>query len=323
MNALILASIAHQLRLVRRRRFLDHLCMSGCSHAQLAEQQDHEGVQKIRIASLLVAPTGGRIPCEDWSAMVAYLLKEAAEYDLEKRGTRVCAARVMKALRPPPEATNLAADLRTSPATKVAQLQLWHYYRSQIEAGRAPNLCDTGFRCFSQFDEDGLILFIIAALGISQGVFLDIGAADGINSNCANLALNFGWRGTFIDGNKADIAKGRAYYERHPDTWLYPPTFIHCMVNRENINQTLVEASVPPDVDLMSIDIDGNDYWIWEAITATSPKVVIIETHIEFGFNNIVVPYDKDHVYPGLHPDYFGASPIAMERLARRKGYRR
>jgi hypothetical protein len=229
---------------------------------------------------------------------------------------------VMKALRPPPEATNLAAELRTSPATKVAQLQLWHYYRSQIEAGRAPNLCDTGFRCFSQVDEDGLILFLIAALGISQGVFLDIGAADGINSNCANLALNFGWRGTFIDGSEADIARGRAYYERHPDTWLYPPTFIHCMVNRENINQTLIEASVPPEVDLMSIDIDGNDYWIWEAITATSPKVVIIETHVEFGFNNIVVPYDKDHVYPGLHPDYFGASPVAMERLARRKGYR-
>jgi hypothetical protein len=177
---------------------------------------------------------------------------------------------VMKALRPPPEATNLAAELRTSPATKVAQLQLWHYYRSQIEAGRAPNLCNTGFRCFSQVDEDGLILFLIAALGISQGVFLDIGAADGINSNCANLALNFGWRGTFIDGSEADIARGRAYYERHPDTWLYPPTFIHCMVNRENINQTLIEASVPPEVDLMSIDIDGNDYWIWEAITALS-----------------------------------------------------
>jgi hypothetical protein len=79
---------------------------------------------------------------------------------------------VMKALRPPPEATNLAAELRTSPATKVAQLQLWHYYRSQIEAGRAPNLCDTGFRCFSQVDEDGLILFIIAALGIHRAYFL-------------------------------------------------------------------------------------------------------------------------------------------------------
>ena len=72
----------------------------------------------------------------------------------------------------------------------------------------------------------------------------------------------------------------------------------------------------------MSIDIDGNDYWVWDAISVTSPKAVIIETHIEFGLKNIVVPYDKDYVYPGRHPDYHGASPVAMEKLARRKGYR-
>src|SRR5262249_23579960 len=97
--------------------------------------------------------------------------------------------------------TRLAVDPRTTPATKIGQLQLWHHYRTEFEAGRAPKLCETGFRCFSQFEEDGLILFIMAALGIQQGVFLDLGSADGVNSNCANLALNFGWRGTFIDGN--------------------------------------------------------------------------------------------------------------------------
>src|SRR5262249_4953418 len=57
---------------------------------------------------------------------------------------------------------------------KIGQLQLWHHYRAQIEAGRAPKLCEIGFRCFSQFEEDGLILFIMAALGVQQGVFLDI-----------------------------------------------------------------------------------------------------------------------------------------------------
>jgi len=67
-------------------------------------------------------------------------------------------------------------DPRTTPTTKIGQLQLWHHYRAQIEAGRAPKLCETGFRCFSQFEEDGLILFIMAALGAQQGVFLDIGS---------------------------------------------------------------------------------------------------------------------------------------------------
>lgn len=219
-------------------------------------------------------------------------------------------------------ASSFALDPRTTPATKIGQLQLWHYYRAQTEANCAPKLHERGFRCFSQFEEDGKILFIMAVLGIQEGVFLDLGSADGVNSNCANLALNFGWRGVFFDGNHSNIERGRIFYDSHPDTWAYPPKFVCAMINRENINQLLTDASVPPEVDFMSIDIDGNDYWVWDALSVTTPKVVMIETHIEFGMNDIVVPYDKDYVYPGRHPDYHGASPVAMEKLARRKGYR-
>jgi len=159
-------------------------------------------------------------------------------------------------------------------------------------------------------------------LGIPSGIFVDIGAGDGINSNCANLALNFGWHGMFIDGNPDKIRRGSEFYSKHPDTWAYPPKFVHAMVTRENINDVLRTASVQADTDLMSIDIDGNDYWVWEAIECTVPKVVIIETHIEFGTRSIVAPYDKDYVYPGKHPDYHGASPTAMAKLANKKGYR-
>jgi hypothetical protein len=188
--------------------------------------------------------------------------------------------------------------------------------------GSLPTLQETGFRCFSQFEEDGKLLFIFAALGIPSGNFVDIGAADGINSNCANLALNFGWRGVFVDGNLDKIREGKEFYRKHPDTWVYPPKFVHAMVMRENINDILRTAAVPADVDLMSIDIDGNDYWVWDAIECVVPKVVIIETHIEFGTKSIVVPYDKDYVYPGKHPTYHGASPTAMMKLANKKGYR-
>ena len=72
----------------------------------------------------------------------------------------------------------------------------------------------------------------------------------------------------------------------------------------------------------MSIDIDGNDYWIWDALEAVNPRVVVIETHVEFGMNNIVVPYSAGYVFPGKHPVYHGASPVAMAKLAARKGYR-
>ena len=209
---------------------------------------------------------------------------------------------------------------KTSPEIKVAQRHLYHYYRNIATTGSVPSLRETGFRCFSQFEEDGKLLFIFAMLGIPSGIFVDIGAGDGINSNCANLALNFGWHGMFIDGNPDKIRRGSEFYSKHPDTWAYPPKFVHAMVTRENINDVLRTASVQADTDLMSIDIDGNDYWVWEAIECTVPKVVIIETHIEFGTRSIVAPYDKDYVYPGKHPDYHGASPTAMAKLANKKG---
>lgn len=94
------------------------------------------------------------------------------------------------------------------------------------------------------------------------------------------------------------------------------------MVKRSNINQIIWDAGIPSEVDLLSIDIDGNDYWIWDALECIRPRVVCIETQCEFGFHNIVVPYDENYRYPGVHPDYFGASPAAMANLARRKGYR-
>ena len=76
----------------------------------------------------------------------------------------------------------------------------------------------------------------------------------------------------------------------------------------------IAAAGVDEEIDLLSIDIDGNDYWVWKALSATRPKVVIVETHVEFGLRNIVAPYDPEYVYPGKHPQYHGASPVAMAR---------
>lgn len=166
------------------------------------------------------------------------------------------------------------------------------------------------------------MLAIFGIIGETNKVFVDIGSSNGINSNCANLAVNFGWHGLFIDGNENDIRQGIEFYKSHPDTWAYPPKFQKAFIQRENINKLIEDSGIKGEVDLVSIDIDGNDYWIWDALEIISPRVVIIETHIEFGFNSIVVPYDKDYLYPGKHPDYHGASPIAMKKLACKKGYR-
>lgn len=209
-----------------------------------------------------------------------------------------------------------------SPSIKIAQRALYNYYQQAIKSGMRWKLSETGFRVFSQFEEDGILLYIFAAIGKHNKIFVDIGSGNGINSNCANLAINFGWHGLFLDGNPEHIAQGRAFYEKHPDTWAYPPRFLEAIIQRENINELISQAGISGIVDFVSIDIDGNDYWIWDALSVIEPRVVMIETHIEFGMRSIVVPYDKDYAYPGKHPDYHGASPVAMAKLARKKGYR-
>ncbi len=211
---------------------------------------------------------------------------------------------------------------KTDPATKVAQRLLFNFYQEAVARGVRWSLRDVGFRTFSQFEEDGILLYLFAAIGTHKRTFVDIGSADGINSNCANLAMNFGWNGLFIDGSQANIERGKKFYEKHPDTWAYPPKFVRAFVQRENINELIESAGFRGVIDLLSIDIDGNDYWIWDALNVIEPRVVIVETHIEFGMRSIVVPYDKDYSYPGKHPDYHGASPVAMAKLAGKKGYR-
>jgi len=211
---------------------------------------------------------------------------------------------------------------RFIPAVQISQRQLFHNYQQMAKAGALPSLSDTGLRVFSQFEEDGKLLFIFSILGMKNKTFVEIGSDDGVNSNSANLYFNFGWHGLFIDGNRHSIRRGKKFFAKYPHPWFYKPQFLCSKVTRENVNALIENAGYRGEVGLLSIDIDGNDYWVWDAITVVEPQVVIIETHNEFGMNNIVVPYDADYSYPGKHPVYHGASPVAMTKLASKKGYR-
>ena len=217
---------------------------------------------------------------------------------------------------------DLELKAKYSSECKIAQINLINSYQYLKKINKLPDIKNVGFRNFSQFDEDGILLYIFSIIGAQNKTFIDIGSSDGINSNCANFAINHGWHGLFIDGNDKTINFGKKFYQQHPDTNLYPPKFICSFVQKENINQIIKKANFNREIDLLSIDIDGNDYWIWKALDCVSPMVVIIETNIEFGTQSIVVPYDKNHIYPGKHPQYIGASVKAMIKLAHKKGYR-
>ena len=211
---------------------------------------------------------------------------------------------------------------RFSPATQIAQRQLYHYYKDCAAKGKLPPLTDAGYSVFSQFEEDGLLLMVLAATGLGNKTFIEIGADDGINSNCANWYFHFGFYGLFIDMNLESIKRGERFYRKHPVPWDFPPKFACEKVSRDNINDIIKKAGLSGNITLLSIDLDGIDYYIWEALTQVTPDIVIIETHNEFGLNDIVVPYEEHFTETQKNKLYHGASPVAMVKMARHKGYR-
>lgn len=208
------------------------------------------------------------------------------------------------------------------PSVGIQQRQLMQHYLNCKTQKTLPAIKTTGFKVFSQFEEDGILLYLFSIIGEGSKTFIEIGANDGINSNCSNLAVHFGWSGLFFEGDPKLIKRGRKFYSRIPTPWHPKPTYVQAIIKRENINQLINENGLAGDIELLSIDIDGNDYWIWDALEVVQPKVVVIETHTEFATNNIVVPYDPNYMFPGKHPVYHGASVIAMNKLAEKKGYR-
>ena len=211
---------------------------------------------------------------------------------------------------------------RLSSAEKNHQQALYTKFRSLRNSDSLPDWSTTGFKNFSQFEEDGLLLFVLSQIEQVKPIFLEFGSDDGVNSNSANLHFNHNWTGLFIDANKKALDRGRYFYKKYGNKKVAAPTFLESLITRENINDLITEGGLSGEIGMMSIDIDGNDYWVWEKIEVIQPQVVIIETHNEFGLHDIVVPYNAEYVYPGKHPDYHGASPIAMTNLAHHKGYR-
>lgn len=170
------------------------------------------------------------------------------------------------------------------------------------------------FRLASQNQEDGLTLALLKEIGPVTRTFVEIGS--GLSGgNSAFLAREWGWNGLMIDGNEARMAQvGR----RFPTV-----TAVGAWVTRENINELIAKHGFGGEVDLFSLDLDGVDYWIWEAVTACSPGIVILEYNSMFGPDRAVtVPYDPQFDRHRHHTMYYGASLMACTRLSARKGYR-
>jgi hypothetical protein len=173
---------------------------------------------------------------------------------------------------------------------------------------------------FTIAHEDGLLLNIFTKIGITNKYFIDIGSNDCINSNCANLAFHQNWSGLFIDGNSKILKRGKYIYQSHFKTDSNKFLFTQGIVTTQNINSILSHANCPTAPDLLCIDLDGNDYHIWNAIEAISPRVVLVEVQVEKSNTEFVPPYSTEfELYEDDTPK--GASPLSMMQLANKKGY--
>ena len=149
-----------------------------------------------------------------------------------------------------------------------------------------PSFEEVGFRVFSQNDEDGILLYIFSLIGTVNKKAVEICAGDGIECNTANLTINHGWTALLFDGNEATIRRGQDFYQCCKDTFLFPPRIIHAWIEAENVNTLISGHGFEGEIDLLSLDIDGVDYWIWKAIDCISPRVVILEYQDIWGLRN-------------------------------------
>ena len=190
----------------------------------------------------------------------------------------------------------------------------------QVAADSSDDLNAHEFRVFSQNGEDGVIQFLLSRVTIENERFVEFGVGDYSEANTRFLSLHDHWSGLVIEGNPRDVTR----LKRDSTFWRFDMTVVSAFITRENINDLLADNGMTGDIGLLSIDVDGNDYWIFEAISVVQPAIVIIEYNHRFGPDRAVtVPYDPAFSRDRAHYShiYYGASLRAMCLLADRKGY--
>lgn len=208
-------------------------------------------------------------------------------------------------------------------AEKHRHLGGWRLFLDRLIAtgGNPRRLEWFGRKVHSQSDEDGIIAEIFHRIGTTNRMFVEFGA-EGMENNTHYL-LESGWRGLWIEGRPEYASNLKLWF--HDDVRDGRAKVVEAYVTRHNINDLIAGAGITGEIDFLSIDIDSIDYYVFEAIEIIQPRVVCLEhNHDKHARPPIdwVMPYDEAYRWdPSGHNADYGASIVALTRLARRKGY--
>jgi hypothetical protein len=159
---------------------------------------------------------------------------------------------------------------------------------------------------------------IFNRINIGNKTFVEFGVQNGLESNCHYL-LHKGWKGLWIEGNKKAVNEIQQLFKRVIDDKRL--TVVNGFITKDNINDLIgKDGKITGEIDLLSIDIDGNDYWVWDAIKCVTPRAVVIEYNAKFPPNfEWVMEYDSNYIWQG--DDKHGASLKSLELLGLKLGY--
>ena len=176
------------------------------------------------------------------------------------------------------------------------------------------------FQVFSQWGEDGIIQALVNTIEIENKIFVEFGVQDYTESNTRFLLTNNNWSGLVMDSSPEYIS----YIKQDQIYWKHNLKTECTFIDRDNINKLLIDNGIVGDIGLLSVDIDGNDYWVWESINCISPRIVICEYNGLFGnHRKVTIPYERSFARDKAHFShlYYGASIAALNHLAEIKGY--
>lgn len=206
------------------------------------------------------------------------------------------------------------------------EIQANRFLLGQIKVQQIKELCNNipsiqqaEFQVFSQFGDDGIIQYLIQQIPINQQVFIEFGVERYTESNTRFLLMNNNWSGLVIDGDEKNIN----FIQQDEIYWRYDLTAVCSFITAENINQLFMSNGFVGEIGLLSIDIDGNDYWVWKQIASVNPVLVVVEYNSVFGLLPVSIPYQADFVRSKAHFSnlYWGTSLGALYHLAEEKGY--